>query len=222
MATQSTLKLLKSPPLVALSLALVAQTFALRAVSRPESVAPAPPLATFPMQVGAWRTVQEGYVDEETRVVLNADDLLSRTYGRPGDPLPTNLFVASFLSQRNGKAPHSPKNCLPGAGWVQQTSEVLTLNVPGAGRIEVNHYTVANRDDRSDVMYWYQSRDRVVASEYKAHLLAMADAIRYNRTDTALIRVITPIIPGRADLALKSNIEFIQSVFPVVRGYLPN
>lgn len=207
--------------MVLLSLALVAQTVALRAVSRPESVTPAPPLASFPLRIGPWSMAQEGYVDEDTRAVLNADDLLSRTYARPGDPLPTSLFIASFLSQRNGKAPHSPKNCLPGAGWVQQTSEMLPLEIPGAGNITVNHYVVANRDARSDVMYWYQSRDRVVASEYKAHFLAMADAIRYNRTDTALIRVITPIVPGHEAEARQANVRFIQTMFPVVRGYLP-
>lgn len=222
MAAQINLKLLKTTPIVLLSLALLAQTVALRAVSRPETVVAAQPLATFPTQVDSWSMAEEGYVDEETRAVLNADDLLSRTYHRPGDSTPTNLFIASFLSQRNGKAPHSPKNCLPGAGWVQQTNEILSIDVPGRGPIEVNHYVIANRDARSDVMYWYQSRDRVVASEYRAHLLAMADAIRYNRTDTALVRVITPIIQGRAEPARNSNIEFIRSVFGTVRGYLPN
>jgi EpsI family protein len=222
MAIQRPLALLKSPPVVVLTLALIAQTVALRAVSRPESVVPAPPLATFPVQVGSWTLAQEGYVDEDTRAVLQADDLLSRTYGRPGNQLATNLFVASFLSQRNGKTPHSPKNCLPGAGWVQQTSEILPVAIPGAGPIEVNHYVIANRDARSDVMYWYQSRDRVMASEYRAHLWTMADAIRYNRTDTALIRVITPILAGQEETARKTNIEFIQAVFPVLRGYLPD
>ncbi len=222
MAVQNPLKLLKSPPVVLLSVALIAQTVALRAVSRPESVAPVASLATFPTQVGPWSLVQEGYVDADTRAVLKADDLLSRSYGRQNAALPTNLFIASFLSTRNGKSPHSPKNCLPGAGWVQQTSEILSVNVPGRGPIDVNHYVIANRESRSDVMYWYQARNRVVASEYAAHLYMMADAIRYNRTDTALIRVITPIVQGQEDLARTSNIEFIQTIFPIVRGYLPN
>jgi EpsI family protein len=223
MANQRPLTLLfKSTPLLVLTLALVAQAVALRAVSRPENVYPGPPLSAFPQQIGNWTLGQEGYVDQETRDILQADDLLSRTYVRAGDPLPVNLFIASFLSQRNGKAPHSPKNCLPGAGWVQQTEEILPLDIPGVGRIEVNHYLVANRDARSDVMYWYQSRDRVVASEYKAKFYVMADAIRLNRTDTALVRVTTPVAGGRTEQALNDNIEFIRASFQIVRGYLPN
>lgn len=213
--------LLKSKPFIAVTLALVAQTLVLRAVSRPENVKAPPPLAAFPMEVDAWRMVQEGYVDPETRDILKADDLLSRVYHRLGDRTPVSLFVASFLSQRNGKAPHSPKNCLPGSGWVQDTEEILPLEIPGYGTIEVNHYLVSNRESKSDVMYWYQSRNRVVASEYKAKLFVMADAIRYNRTDTALVRVIAPVIDRQDEPSKKINIEFIRAAFPIVRDYLP-
>lgn len=215
------LNLLKSGPLMLLIGALVAQGVALRAVSRPENVSPPPPLSNFPQTLGDWTMAQEGIVDEETRNVLKADDLLTRNYVRPGDRLGVNFFIANFLSQRNGKAPHSPKNCLPGAGWVQQTVEILNLNVGNGREIEVNHYVVANRDNRSDVMYWYQSRDRVVASEYKAKLFVMADSIRYNRTDTALVRVITPIVNGQDGQSKAENIDFIRAVFPAIRGFLP-
>ena len=200
---------------------LVAQAVALRAVSRPENVVPAAPLSSFPKSLGAWVLGQEGYVDQETRDILQADDLLARTYVRPGDPLPINLWIASFLSQRSGKAPHSPKNCLPGAGWVQQMSETLHLDVPGAPPIEVNHYIVSNRESRSDVIYWYQSRHRTVANEFKARFFVVADAIRYNRTDTALIKVFTPIVEGNTAAAFKTNVEFIRAMFPLLGHYMP-
>ncbi len=212
---------LKSTPFVVLTVALIAQTVILRAVNRPESVAPPPPLSGFPLQVEGWKLAQEGYVDADTRDLLKADDLLSRTYYRPGDRSAINLFIASFLSQRTGKTPHSPKNCLPGAGWVQDTAEILPVEIPGRGTIEVNHYIVSNREARSDVMYWYQSRMRVVASELKAKLFVMADAVRYNRTDTALVRVISPVLDQQDDPAKKANIEFIQAVFPTILQYIP-
>lgn len=221
MPSRSPLTLLKTTPLLAVSILLVGQAVAVRAVSRPESVSPPAPLSSFPATIGDWSLVQEGYVDKETRDVLQADDLLTRSYARPGNPLGTNLFIASFFSQRNGKAPHSPKNCLPGAGWVQQQSEIMSVDVPGTGPISVNHYVIANRDARSDVMYWYQSRNRVVASEYKAKIYVVADAIRYNRTDTALVRVITPILNGNDEPAKTANIQFIQEMFPLIRGYMP-
>ncbi len=221
MTNKTPLALLKSTPFIVLSLALVAQTVALRAVSRPENVVPAASLSTFPEHVGAWTVGQEGYVDKETRDILQADDLLARTYVRPNDPLPINLWIASFLSQRSGKAPHSPKNCLPGAGWVQQMSETVHLDVTGAPPIEVNHYIVSNREFRSDVVYWYQSRHRTVANEFKARFFVVADAIRYNRTDTALVKVFTPITDGNNAAAFKTNVEFIQAMFPLLSRFIP-
>ena len=44
------------------------------------------------------------------------------------------------------------------------------------------------------VLYWYQSHGRVVASEYWGRIYTVTDAIRYNRTDAALVRVIVPIL----------------------------
>ena len=58
----------------------------------------------------------------------------------------------------------------------------------------MNRYIVSHGQDRSLVMYWYQSRERVVADEFKAKFWVMADSLRFNRTDTALVRVVVPII----------------------------
>ena len=76
-------------------------------------------------------------------------------------------------------------------------SDEIAITIPGrAEPIEANRYVVAKGDQKSLVLYWYQSRDRVVASEYKAKFYVVADALRYNRTDTALVRVVVPIIDG--------------------------
>jgi hypothetical protein len=58
------------------------------------------PLAQFPTEVGGWRLVQEGVVDEEVRNILKADDLLSREYGSPDDAARASLLIAAFQSQR--------------------------------------------------------------------------------------------------------------------------
>src|SRR2546425_396915 len=100
-----------------LTLALGAQAAVFYGSSRPEKVPLGPPLSGFPVQIGAWRLGQEGYVDEETKSVLRADDMLNRTYASRTWQARVSLFVAFFRSQRAGQAPHSPKNCLPGAGW---------------------------------------------------------------------------------------------------------
>jgi EpsI family protein len=74
---------------------------------------------------------------------------------------------------------------------------------------------------KSLVLYWYQSRDRVVASEYKAKFFVVADAMRYNRTDTALVRVMVPIPDNDEDVANQTAVEFIQKFLGPVRQHLP-
>ena len=166
---------------------------------------------------------QEGYVDAETQAVLQADDTLTRSYANRKYAALPNLFVAYFKTQRTGKAPHSPKNCLPGSGWEPSREDYLTIGIPGTNEsIEVNRYVVAKGEEKSLSLYWYQSRSRVVASEYKAKFWTIADAIRYNRSDTALVRVIVPVQGNDEAGAERTAVEFVQSLFPPLSKHLPS
>jgi EpsI family protein len=208
-----------SRALIAASILLVGQAALVYSSVRREFVPEGRPLAEFPAELGAWRLHSEGVVEQEVRDVLRADDLLSRFY--TGDGAAATLFIAAFRSQRNGKAPHSPKNCLPGGGWMPLISEQRTVDIAPGVAIPVNRYVVARGDSRSVVMYWYQSRDRAVASEYTAKFYVIADAIRYNRTDTALVRVVTAAEKGREDEATAKAESLIRAAYPRLREFLP-
>lgn len=189
---------------------------------RSEAVPPSPPLAGLPARIADWTMVREGVVEKEVQEVLKADDTLTRWYSGPQGAV-ASLFIAAFRTQRDGKAPHSPKNCLPGAGWIQVVNDTQNVSVPGlAAPIEVNRYVVQKGESRSLVMYWYQSRDRAVASEYKAKVYVVADAMRYNRTDTALVRVIVDVPPGTSlEAAEEKATSFIRSSYALIRKQLP-
>jgi len=208
------------------SILLLLQAALLYSSIRPEAVPPSAPLADFPRALGTWRLYKEGVVEPEVQEMLKADDLLNRDYVNGGQPVWINLFIAAFRSQRNGKAPHSPKNCLPGNGWTQLDSRDLAIDVGLARPIVVNRYEIQNGDQRSLTLYWYQSRDRVVANEYKAKFWVVADAIRLNRTDTALVRVIVPIVTQGihvdSETAERAGVNFIQSAYAPIRAHLPN
>jgi EpsI family protein len=165
--------------------------------------------------------IQESFVDKETQDVLKADDTLNRVYQDPSTGASASLFVAAFRTQRNGKSPHSPKNCLPGSGWTQLSSENYTIDAGLAAPIVVNRYVIVHGEEREMVLYWYQSRDRVVADEFKAKFWVVADAMRLNRTDTALVRVIVPIAPHDEDRATRTGTEFVRALFSTLRQYLP-
>jgi EpsI family protein len=219
------LKFLNSVPVRVATLFMILQAAILYSSVRPESKVPASrPLSEFPTVLGPWTQFgPDGVVDEETRTVLNADDLLDRNYVNSATRRGAFFFVAAFRTQRNGKAPHSPKNCLPGSGWTQESADdKYPVDVGAAQPILVNRYLVAHGNDRSVVLYWYQSRDRVVANEFKAKFWVMADAIHLNRTDTALVKVVVSIGDNQtAEDADRTAVDFVKAFFGPLHQFLP-
>ena len=210
--------LLRSKFLYGLTLVLVVQAVFFYSASHGEITPLASPLASFPLTVGSWRMIQEGVIDQETQDILKADDIMTRVYGGPEGE--ANLFVAYFKTQRQGQSPHSPKNCLPGSGWQQMETGRIDVPVSG-GSIHINQYVVAKGDAQSVVLYWYQSQGRVIADEFAAKFYLVSDSIKHHRSDTALVRVVVPIVGGRTEQAEKVGSDFVQTFYPVVKAYLP-
>lgn len=200
-------------------------TVVLANARRSETTVTRTSFATFPMSIGAWRANVDPPLEDSILKVLGVDDYLSRIYYRPGAAV--GLFMGYYASQRQGDTIHSPLNCLPGAGWEPVSQGRLTIaNADGAGRdITVNRYIVKKGLDRQLVLYWYQSHGRVVASEYWSRAFLINDAIRLNRTDGSLVRVIAPIPLNAEDdgaAAEKLAEEFVRVIFPLLPTYLPN
>jgi EpsI family protein len=205
-----------------LTLVLVLQTALFYAASRGEKVPAGPPLDLFPVQLGPWHEAQNYPVEQEIRDQLKADDLLNRLYTDPQSRAAADLFVAYFKTQRTGQSPHSPKNCLPGSGWEPEAEGSVDVPVVGqAEPIRINRYVVSHGDEKSVVLYWYQSRRRVIASEWSAKFWLVMDSIRYHRSDTALVRVTVPVLNNDRDAATRIGLSFVETVFPVLKGYLP-
>jgi len=208
-------------PARVLTLVLVLQALLIYAGSRREAVPAMKPLGSFPAVFGQWHVISEGVIDSELQKVLRADEVLNRVYGRGN--FSANLFVAYFKTQRAGQAPHSPKNCLPGSGWAPTAAGVIAITVPGESfPIEVNRYVVSKGPEKSIVFYWYQTRNRVIASEYWAKFYLVLDSIRYNRSDTALVRVVVPVVDNNEAAATSVGIDFVQCFFDRLRDYLPS
>ena len=206
-----------------LTAVLLVQAALFYTLSHREGVPINRPLSEFPERLGAWNLAAEGVIEKDVLGVLRADDTLNRLYARANPRAVANLFVAYFRSQRTGQAPHSPKNCLPGTGWTPSSAGFVTVSIPGEARpIEVNRYVVARGDRKSVVLYWYQTRDRVVASEYLAKIYLVIDSIRYHRSDTALVRVVVPVEGNREKEATATAVDFVRSFFGPLRLYLPS
>jgi EpsI family protein len=191
--------------------------------SRSELTPPAAPLSSFPAQLGGWQMAKEFPIEKEVQDVLRADDTLSRDYVNLATAANASLLIAFFKTQRYGQSPHSPKNCLPGAGWEPTETGTMAIAVPEWEQpILVNRYVVVHGEDKVLTIYWYQGRHRVIASEYWAKFWLVMDAIRYRRSDTSLVRVMVPVRDNDTDAATKTGVAFVQSLFPALLKQLPN
>jgi len=207
-----------------LTAVLLLQATAFYAIaSRSERVPVVSPLSLFPPAFGGWAMARDVPVEKEIQDILKADDTLNRVYVNPSRTGYAYLFIAYFRTQRYGQTPHSPKNCLPGSGWDPVETGRQTIGVPGwKGPIVTNRYVVEHGDDRSVVLYWYQTHNRIVASEYLAKLWLVVDAIRYHRSDTSLVKIVVPVRDDNIGAATAMGIQMIQAMFPSLLKQLPS
>lgn len=207
----------------ALAAALIALTaLLLQARGRTEVIAPHVPLSSFPAQLGNW-TSTDIELDAKTLEVLGPGDFLERVYQDPAAKSPViDLFLAYFPSQRAGDTIHSPQHCLPGSGWNPEENTRVMLSLPGHGPFPANRYVIAKAGARKLVLYWYWAHDRGVASEYWAKFYLVKDAIRLNRSDGALVRIVTDMHAGETtDAAQQRIMPFASDVVPLLDNYIP-
>jgi EpsI family protein len=210
-----------------LCMCFVAAAGLITRAARPEPAPARTSFDHFPMQLGEWRGVQQPPLEPNVLAILGVDDYVTRAYVTP-DRSGVGLYIGYYGSQRQGDTMHSPLNCLPGSGWEPVSKTMLPVSVESrvAGApdqtITINRYVIQKGLDKQLVLYWYQSHGRVVASEYWGKFYLIRDAVRMNRTDGALVRVIAPIIgeEGGAQ-AERTAIQFVKVLFPFLGDYLP-
>jgi EpsI family protein len=207
---------------------LLAATFsALRLRGDTDRVPATPPLSLLPQTIGA-RTAQDYPLDSETLEVLGDGRFLNRVYssvGPMGQPAeaPVSLFIGYFPTQRSGQSIHSPQNCLPGAGWAFLSSQVINLPTADGRPYPVGEYLIGNAGQKQVVLYWYLAHGRSVASDYLAKAYMMLDAVRWNRTDGALVRIVTPVGQNESlEFAQQRAVQFAGQVTPLLPRFIPN
>jgi EpsI family protein len=192
-------------------------------LSRVEARVPRAPLSELPLRIDRWHGIENRPFEPKILRVLGVDDHLNRTY--LADAGSVSLYIGYYDTQRTGETIHSPMKCLPGTGWQPLAAgrSAFVVNGPsGAVDMNINRYVVQKDADRYLVFFWYQAHGVVVASEYEAKLRLMADAIRLNRTDGALVRLIVPLVESSDEASADAVAqEFIRALFPLLGRHLP-
>jgi EpsI family protein len=199
---------------------LIAAVLGLQMMSHGEATPAALPLAQFPKEIAGYSAVADVPFDKESLAILKPTDYMNRFYFEPGVG-EIGLYIAYFETQRTGATIHSPKNCLPGAGWAPTVSTITDMTLSDGRKVPVNMYIIQKGLDQQVVLYWYQSHGRVVASEYWGKFYMVYDALRLNRTDAALVRVIAPVRNGDQDNARNQALLFAQQAAIDVEKIIP-
>ena len=218
---------MKSPRFWVIMLLLLAAFTTLRLRASVDRVPPSQPLNLLPQTIGQWSS-QDVPITQDTLTILGDGRFLNRIYTDRGgngqliDP-PVSLFIGYFPTQRTGQSIHSPQNCLPGAGWTFASSSKIYLQGPELKDYAVGEYVITDGTAKQVVLYWYLAHGRSIANDYVAKAYMMADAIRYNRTDGALVRLVTPLEPNESlAMAQTRVIAFADRLVPMLPSFIPN
>jgi exosortase D (VPLPA-CTERM-specific) len=172
----------------------------------------------LPVQLEQWK----GRVSKLETIYLDAlklTDYALVDFTNPGGSQ-VNFYAAYYESQRKGQSAHSPKSCLPGGGWVmEQFGQRMVEGVTVEGvPLVVNRVVIAQGESRQLVYYWFQQRGRLITNEYLVKWYVFWDGLTKNRSDGALVRLVTPLREGedldQADALMRDFVGKIAGQLP--------
>ncbi|MEH0023174.1 MAG: exosortase C-terminal domain/associated protein EpsI [Desulfobacter sp.] len=188
--------------------------------TRSENIRPNLPFDAFPLDLGTWKGVRSS-LDDRVFNILGVEDYVMADY-RNLEGQGVNLYVGFYQSQRQGDIIHSPKNCLPGAGWKIVDIRDELIHFKGQSDPTRVAGLLLKKGGASQVaLYWYQSRGRIIASEYWQKIWLTVDAITKQRTDGSFVRLIAPVVEDET-LTLERVKDFAKKIKPYLDAHIPS
>lgn len=178
-----------------------------------------PDFNLIPNEIGGYWG-QEKFFTQEVYEILNADTTTYRDFvSSKGEH--AGLFIAYFQSQRFGGSVHSPKHCLPGAGWRIEKISPLKVDLPGRPPIVINNMLIASKTNSSVVLYWYQSRIGIIRNEYMLLLDRAKNSLLLRPNDIAIVRLTVDAPDGDIDAATNKGVALLKQLHPYIEQALP-
>jgi EpsI family protein len=138
-----------------------------------------------PAETAGWRS-ENVPTDARSAAVLDADVTMKRMYTR-SDGATVGVFVAYFARQQVNSQIHSPRHCLPGAGWKVRRISQQTIALP-TGPQPTIRMLVARTGSEREVLYWFRTRGGDLAGEYALKWDLVKNSLARLPTDAAFIR----------------------------------
>lgn len=176
----------------------------------------------FPLLYKEWKGM-EFPLENNVLEVLKLTDYITAHYRKTEEDPYVGFYAAWYETQSKGASIHSPKSCLPGGGWVVQSHVQKVLSLENDVNINVNQIVMQMGDVQQLVYYWFDGRGRDVTNEYLNKWYVFWDALAKNRTDGALVRLITYIPEGtKIEEAEKRLDQFVSDFQPLITEYIPD
>jgi exosortase D (VPLPA-CTERM-specific) len=179
------------------------------------------PFHLFPLQIGEWSGKNIG-LEKKIIEELDFSDYITADYVNPNRRM-VSFYTAFYESQSKGESIHSPESCLPGGGWItEQAGRYEITHLANNKTIKVNRSLIRNGDYKQLVYYWFPCRGRILTSLYQLKLYTFWDALTQQRTDGAIVRILTPVYPGEKLLIAEQRLQgFVKQVIPLLNEFLP-
>jgi len=159
------------------------------------------PFSEFPLEPGGgWVCPGLDDMAEGIKKNLGVSDFLLCNFRSEERKAFVNVYIGYHETQvreEGGGATetsiHPPAHCLPGSGWdiIKNASVPLEVESPYKGRV-VRRLLIAKGEQRQLVYYWYHSRGRIVAEDWKKVVYVGLDRALRGRTDGSLVRFTMP------------------------------
>jgi EpsI family protein len=184
----------------------------------------------FPLELGEWNCAGRGGMEDEIERRLGVSDYLICDFTRREPFGQVSVYVGYHATQvrEGGKSSaessiHPPAHCLPGSGWDVIRSESVSLDAPGLPQspAQVKRLLIAKGEARALVYYWYQSRGRVIADDWKKILYVGWDRATRGRTDGSLVRFSVPVLREDEDGAEAAFRDLAIRVVSHLPPYVP-
>ncbi len=208
---------------VSFVLLLFAMTwFALQSSSEVTVVPIVKKLNSFPQNIGDFRLSDSFQSSSEVLELLGVDDYIQYNY-IDKERNRVNLYAGYYGAVGVTGSYHSPKNCLPGGGWGIDSVEKISLDtqLASGGQPTVSQMLIRNGSDYQVVLYWYQNRGRIIASEYWEKVYLVFDAIFQGRRDGTFVRIMTVANDGEIEEAKLRSRDFAAKVLEILTEHLP-
>ena len=193
-----------------------------RYLSQAKDVPAKKPFSTFPKTIGEWQGKEDRF-DQKIYDILGVDDsFLGNFWTKYRRHV--QLYIGFYESQREGDIIHSPRNCMPGAGWnvAEISNEMINDTGRESGEARVIKLILVKGVQKQIMLYWFHSRGRIISSEYTQKIYLVIDSIFRHRTDGSFVRLISPVINDNEQAAIQNLKDFAEVLMPVLYEYIPS